>query len=399
MNVEITALSKAFGATPALNGVSLSVAEGEFLALLGPSGSGKTSLLRMLAGLEFPDSGEIMIGGRSMAGVPARERGIGFVFQHYALFRHMTVHQNVAFGLEVRPRLSRPSKLEIEARVNTFLALMEIGDLAGRYPDQISGGQRQRVALARALATEPGLLLLDEPFGALDAKVRKSLRIWLRSLHKRMGLTSIFVTHDQAEAMEMADRIAVMRAGRIEQVDVPERLYADPANEFVHEFLGESVRVDCTVQDGFARFDRLPVPAVATDFPNGPAIALIRPHEIELSAGAGPARIRSVHTAGPLQRITISLASQEFEVTRAGIDWIPNVGETCEVSLSRAKLYHKNSEFVDPGSRSNNEFLGRSDRVNAAILDSETAAYLVPRGSASPGSSILPYISLIVERQ
>ena len=372
MNVEITALRKAFGGTPALNGVSLSVAEGEFLALLGPSGSGKTSLLRMLAGLEFPDSGEIMIGGRSMASVPARERGIGFVFQHYALFRHMTVYQNVAFGLEVRPRRTRPSKPEIEARVKKFLELMEIGDLAKRYPDQISGGQRQRVALARALATQPGLLLLDEPFGALDAKVRKSLRIWLRNLHKRMGLTSIFVTHDQAEAMEMADRIAVMRAGRIEQVDVPERLYTDPANEFVHEFLGESVRFDCNVQDGFARFDRLPVPAIAADVPNGPAIALVRPYEIELSPGEGPARIRSVHTAGPLQRITISLASQEFEVTHAGIDWMPHVGETCTVSLSRAKLYPKNSASADAGSRSDNEVLPPSNR-DSAIVDSEAA--------------------------
>jgi sulfate transport system ATP-binding protein len=216
------------------------VADGEFLALLGPSGSGKTTLLRVLAGLEFVDSGEVAIGGRSMRNVPARERGVGFVFQHYALFRHMTVARNVAFGLEVRPRHLRPPAAEIRARVRSLLEMMGIAELAGRYPEQVSGGQRQRVALARALAIEPRLLLLDEPFGALDAKVRKNLRVWLRELHDRMGLTSIFVTHDQAEAMAMAmaDRVAVLRAGRIDQVDTPAKLSAAPATAFVREFLG-----------------------------------------------------------------------------------------------------------------------------------------------------------------
>ena len=250
MNVELRDLRKSFGGVAALDGVSLTVAPGEFLALLGPSGSGKTTLLRVLAGLEFVDSGDIVIGGRSMDGVPARERRVGFVFQHYALFRHMTVARNVAFGLQVRARAQRPPAREIRARVQSLLDLMGIGELADRYPDQVSGGQRQRVALARALAIEPELLLLDEPFGALDAKVRKSLRIWLRDLHDRMRLTSIFVTHDQAEAMEMADRVAVMRAGRIEQVDAPDRLYAEPATAFVHEFLGESIRLECLVAEG-----------------------------------------------------------------------------------------------------------------------------------------------------
>ncbi|MEI7712600.1 MAG: ATP-binding cassette domain-containing protein [Rhodospirillales bacterium] len=237
MMVEMRDLRKMFGATPALDGLSLSVGKGEFLALLGPSGSGKTTLLRVLAGLEFVSSGTIEIGGRPIQDVPARERRIGLVFQHYALFRHMTVARNVAFGLEVRPRRDRPSAAVIRERVAELLEMMEIGDLGGRYPDQISGGQRQRVALARALAIEPTLLLLDEPFGALDAKVRRNLRVWLRALHDRMGLTSIFVTHDQAEAMEMADRVAVLRAGRIEQVDTPDGVYRTPANDFVREFM------------------------------------------------------------------------------------------------------------------------------------------------------------------
>jgi sulfate/thiosulfate transport system ATP-binding protein len=237
VTVEMRDLRKLFGTTTALDGLSLSIGAGEFLALLGPSGSGKTTLLRVLAGLEFVSAGSIEIDGRSIQRVPARERRIGLVFQNYALFRHMTVARNVAFGLEVRSRKNRPPPAAIRTRVEELLDLMEIGGLADRYPEQISGGQRQRVALARALAIEPTLLLLDEPFGALDAKVRRNLRVWLRGLHDRMGLTSIFVTHDQAEALEMADRVAVLRAGRIEQVDTPERLYAEPANEFVRDFL------------------------------------------------------------------------------------------------------------------------------------------------------------------
>ena len=216
---------------------------------------------------------------------------------------------------------------------------MGIGDLADRYPEQISGGQRQRVALARALAIEPELLLLDEPFGALDAKVRKSLRIWLRDLHDRMGLTSIFVTHDQAEAMEMADRVAVMRAGRIEQVDAPDRLYAAPATAFVHEFLGESIRIDCHVTDGRARIAGLPDVALPTDCPPGPAMALIRPHEIGLMPGAGPAQVESVLRVGPLRRLHVAIAGQGVEVLRQADAWTPDVGQSCGIDLSRAKVY------------------------------------------------------------
>jgi sulfate transport system ATP-binding protein len=339
LSLELRDLHKQFGRTAALDGLSLSVPRGEFLALLGPSGSGKTTLLRVVAGLEFAESGAIEIDGRSMRDVPARKRGIGLVFQHYALFRHMTVARNVAFGLEVRRRGERPTGATIRARVNELLDLMGIGDLAARYPEQISGGQRQRVALARALAIEPSLLLLDEPFGALDAKVRKNLRVWLRDLHNRIGLTSIFVTHDQNEALEMADRVAVLRAGRIEQVDVPDRLYAEPVNAFVHEFLGESVRLDCVVAGGAARFDGLCDTWVGTSCAAGPAIALLRPHEIGLLTGPGPAGVESVHATGPMARVRVTLAGRTIEVLLPEGASLPMVGHSYGIDLSRARIY------------------------------------------------------------
>jgi sulfate transport system ATP-binding protein len=339
VKVELRDLRKVFGRTPALDGISLSVADGEFLALLGPSGSGKTSLLRVLAGLEFADSGQVLFDARPMEGVPARERGVGLVFQQYALFRHMTVARNVAFGLEVRPRHARPRSGEIGRRVQSLLDLMGIGELAGRYPHQISGGQRQRVALARALAIEPGLLLLDEPFGALDAKVRKSLRIWLRELHDRIGLTTIFVTHDQGEALEMAHRVAVLRAGRIEQVDTPDVLYAQPASAFVHEFLGESVRFECVVSQGVARFEAIPSAAVPTSCRNGRAVAFIRPYEIGLRLGQGPATVQSVHANGPLRRVLVGLGGHSVEVLLPLEGCAPAAGETCDLDLSRASIY------------------------------------------------------------
>jgi sulfate transport system ATP-binding protein len=340
VKVELRDIRKHFSAErAALDGVSLTIADGEFLALLGPSGSGKTTLLRVLAGLDFAETGSIFFDGQRMDAVPARERGVGFVFQHYALFRHITVSRNVAFGLDIRPRKHRPSAREIRNRVQALLDLLGIGDLGDRSPAQISGGQRQRVALARALAIEPGLLLLDEPFGALDAQVRKNLRIWLRELHARMGLTSVFVTHDQAEAMEMADRVAVLNAGRIEQVDTPKRLYADPATPFVHEFLGESVRLACTVQHGQATINALPSVSIPTTCPPGAGFALIRPHEIGLLPGPGPAHVASVHVTGPLMRVHLRLADQDVDVLRQLDAWAPVVGETCDLDLSRARTY------------------------------------------------------------
>ena len=338
--VELRNVRKAFADTTALDDVNLSIHPGEFVALLGPSGSGKTTLLRVLAGLEFADAGDIIIGDRSMQGVPARERGIGFVFQQYALFRHMSVARNVAFGLEVRPRFRRPDTAEIRRRVHALLDLMEIGHLVDRYPDQISGGQRQRVALARALAIEPSLLLLDEPFGALDAKVRKSLRIWLRNLHDRVGLTSVFVTHDQSEAMEMADRIAVLRAGRIEQIDTPARLYAEPVNAFVHDFMGESISLACTVSDGVMRLDGVDgVAPVATECRPGKAVAVLRPHEIALLSGGSAAQVLATQLLGLTRRVMIVLGTQQCEVLVPEASWAPAAGERCGVDLSRARVY------------------------------------------------------------
>ena len=242
MSLVIDSVTKQFRTFDALNGVSFTAPQGAFVALLGPSGSGKTTLLRILGGLEFPDSGSVHFADLNWLGVRARERRAGFVFQHYALFRHMTVEKNIAFGLTVRSRRERPSRVEIGERVAELLSLVQLEGLGKRYPSQLSGGQRQRVALARALAIEPRILLLDEPFGALDAKVRNELRVWLRALHERLGLTTIFVTHDQDEAFAIADLVAVMNAGRIEQYATPGDVRLAPKTPFVADFVGAGVQ-------------------------------------------------------------------------------------------------------------------------------------------------------------
>ncbi|NMJ41507.1 ATP-binding cassette domain-containing protein [Roseomonas sp. JC162] len=287
MSVEMEGIVRRFAGTTALDGVSLTLKAGEFAALLGPSGSGKTTLLRILAGLDFPDAGRVRIAGVDLAGVPARQRGVGVVFQHYALFRHMTIAENVAFGLRVRPRRQRPSEAEIARRVATLLELVQIPDLAARYPDQVSGGQRQRVALARALAIEPSLLLLDEPFGALDALVRKEVRRWVRGLHDRLGITSVLVTHDQDEAMELADRIAVMDRGRIVQFGTPRALLDDPATAFVAGFIGEANRLRGEVRGGWLQIRDLPVPAVRVAVGDGSAEVFVRPEDLVVEASTG----------------------------------------------------------------------------------------------------------------
>jgi sulfate transport system ATP-binding protein len=243
MSISVRGVTKRFGAFTALDNVDLEVEPGKLVALLGPSGSGKTTLLRCIAGLEFADAGEIRFDGTDMANRKTGERRVGFVFQHYALFRHMTVFDNIAFGLRVRPRSTRPSESEIRRKIGDLLDLIQLQTLASRYPSQLSGGQRQRVALARALAVEPRVLLLDEPFGALDAQVRKELRAWLRRLHDEVHITTVLVTHDQEEAMEVADRLAVINLGRLEQVGSPSELYEQPANDFVLTFVGQVTRL------------------------------------------------------------------------------------------------------------------------------------------------------------
>ena len=312
--VRIRGLSQHYGRFPALFGIDLDVRQGEFLALLGPSGSGKTTLLRSIAGLEPNYQGTLDIQGADVRNTPARHRNIGFVFQSYALFRHMSVAENVAFGLRVQPRAQRLSRAAIQDRVRELLGLVQLPELADRYPGQISGGQRQRVALARALATEPRLLLLDEPFGALDPLVRKELRQWLRALHERLGLTSIFVTHDQEEAIELADRIVLLNQGKIQQIGAPATLEANPANAFVFQFLGETLRFTGRVSAGRFNFTLPGLDPLACSLPEGDALLLSRPYHLQLALDpAGPGLVTGIHPAGALWRHTVRLADTTFE--------------------------------------------------------------------------------------
>jgi sulfate transport system ATP-binding protein len=285
MSIQVKNIEKHFGAFHALNNISLDFPDGQLVALLGPSGCGKTTLLRIIAGLESADGGQVILEGQDATDVHVRERQVGFVFQHYALFRHMTVFDNIAFGLRVRPRATRPSEAEIKKRVMRLLDLVQLGFLADRYPAQLSGGQRQRIALARALAVEPRVLLLDEPFGALDAKVRKELRRWLRTLHDELHITSIFVTHDQEEALEVADQIIVMNKGNVEQIGSPREVYEQPATPFVFDFLGQANRFEGqhhqgVVQIGEDRVQLLNQP----NAPQGKVIAFARPDELHIHA-------------------------------------------------------------------------------------------------------------------
>jgi len=287
MSIEARGLTKRFGAFIALNDVNLVVPSGELVALLGPSGGGKTTLLRIIAGLETPDTGTILFHGEDATERQARDRQVGFVFQHYALFRHMTVFENVAFGLRVRPRRVRAPETEIRQRVMELLALVQLDFLADRFPAQLSGGQRQRVALARALAVKPKVLLLDEPFGALDARVRKELRRWLRRLHDEVHVTSVFVTHDQEEAMEVADRVVIINEGRIEQEGTPQQVYEAPASPFVYGFLGDVNLFRGRIHRGRMSLGdtELEVPEFA-DADDQEALAYVRTHEIDVAPAA-----------------------------------------------------------------------------------------------------------------
>lgn len=287
MSIGINHVSKAFGSFHALQDINLTVPSGELVALLGPSGCGKTTLLRIIAGLESPDEGRIAFHGDDTTDLDVRERQVGFVFQHYALFRHMTVFENVAFGLRVRPKATRPKEAEIRRRVHELLDLVQLDWLADRYPPQLSGGQRQRIALARALAVEPKVLLLDEPFGALDAKVRKDLRRWLRRLHDELHITSVFVTHDQEEAMEVADTIVVMNHGKVEQIGSPQHVYDQPASPFVYQFLGNVNTLEGQITQGNAKVGNLEFRADEFQHVHHSlAHAFVRPHDIEVSRDA-----------------------------------------------------------------------------------------------------------------
>jgi sulfate transport system ATP-binding protein len=304
VKIQVENLRKRFGSTLVLDTVNLEIQEREFLGLLGPSGSGKTTLLRVLAGLEFADGGRVLFDGKDAQTLPVEQRQVGIVFQHYALFGHMSVFSNVAFGLQVRPRHKRPSRREIAAKVERLLGLVQLEGYGGRFPGQLSGGQRQRVALARALATEPRLLLLDEPFGALDAKVRIELRRWLRDLHDSTGITTVFVTHDQEEALALADRVAIMTEGRIEQAGTPTEVYEGPRTPFVYDFLGRTNAFDCVVRRGRVQIGDKHFPA--EQLPDGPAVAFVRPHDVMVQPAdlAKPSADATLPEVGTVRLVT-----------------------------------------------------------------------------------------------
>jgi len=346
MSVEVKNVTKKFGSFTALNNVSLKVESGELVALLGPSGSGKTTLLRIIAGLEFPDPGDahVLYYGEDVTMIPASQRKAGFAFQHYALFRHMSVFENIAFGLRVRPRQTRPPESEIRARVDKLLKLIQLEPMAKRFPAQLSGGQRQRVALARALAVEPKVLLLDEPFGALDAKVRKELRRWLRQLHDEIHITTLFVTHDQEEALEVSDRVAILRDGRVEQIGSPEDIYDHPASPFVYDFLGNVNLFRGRKQEGAVSSEKTETAAETSE----ETVAFVRPHDIRVTREAGEgrlaARVQRSNAAGPVANLelvrldtnelfTVQLSKEEFQQLQ------PRTGEQVYVELRNVKVF------------------------------------------------------------
>lgn len=326
MSIEIRNVSKNFGDFQALKNVSLDIASGELVALLGPSGCGKTTLLRIIAGLETADAGSILFAGEDTTDVHVRERQVGFVFQHYALFRHMTVFENVAFGLRVKPRAQRPSEEQIRRKVHELLGLVQLDWLADRFPSQLSGGQRQRIALARALAVEPKVLLLDEPFGALDAKVRKELRRWLRRLHDDLHVTSIFVTHDQEEALEVADRVVLMNAGNIEQIGSPQDVWDHPASPFVYGFLGDVNLFHGRAHEGEVHFEGMQIDSPEhAGAQNARASAYVRPHELDVrrytpGASGIVVKLARAIVVGPVARLELLPLDGAKPADNAGAD-------------------------------------------------------------------------------
>jgi len=345
MDLHLKAIAKRYANVAALDSVDLDVASGELVALLGPSGSGKTTLLRVIAGLLQPDSGQLLFGEHDATRLSLRERNVGFVFQHYALFKHMTVAENIAFGLRSRPRARRPDKATIAKRVQELLNLIQLPELGARYPEQLSGGQKQRVALARALAIDPTVLLLDEPFGALDAKVRVELRRWLRRLHEQTGQTTLFVTHDQEEALELADRVVVLKDGRIEQIGTPDEIYSAPASAYVFDFIGRANVIEGQTEGGELSVNghalRLPVDGSS----RSRARLYVRPHDIALvGEGEGlPARVISSHRLA--ERITLELVVDgqtrplELDLVATPDAVTPASGSTVHVRPLRYRVY------------------------------------------------------------
>ncbi len=367
MSIEIRNVSKQFGDFRALDDVNLDIDSGELIALLGPSGCGKTTLLRIIAGLETPDHGSIHFSGEDTTDVHVRERGVGFVFQHYALFRHMSVFENVAFGLRMKPRKMRPSEAQIKKKVKDLLELVQLDWLAERHPSQLSGGQRQRIALARALAVEPKVLLLDEPFGALDAKVRKELRRWLRRLHDELHVTSIFVTHDQEEALEVADRVVVINKGRVEQSGTPQEVWDHPASPFVYGFLGDVNLFHGRAHEGAIDIGGMQLAAPEHgDAQNQAAQAYVRPHDLDVERpGVGEtvparallARLTRAIVVGPIARLELIAVSRSKSADNTEAETDPETiieaqipaqqfrdmafreGETLLVTPRRAKVF------------------------------------------------------------
>jgi sulfate transport system ATP-binding protein len=352
MSIALRGITKQFGEFAAVKDINLDVSTGALIALLGPSGCGKTTLLRIIAGLESPDEGQVLFGGRDATLLPIRDRNVGFVFQHYALFRHMSVFENVAFGLKVKPRRQRPPAAKIRQKVQALLELVQLESAGERYPAQLSGGQRQRVALARALAVDPDVLLLDEPFGALDSQVRHELRRWLRRLHDELHFTSIFVTHDQQEAIEVADTIAVLNRGRIEQFGVPGEVYDLPSSAFVHRFLGQVNELPVQMRAGRAYLGPIDISSDTT-LPAGSAdnIALIRPHEIEIGPQntGWPAVVIAVRVIGSIVRLELCADGQpaaeplEAEISRERYESERfSVGQKVGVRFRRWQVYPAN---------------------------------------------------------
>lgn len=347
MQVRIVNLCKEYAGNAALRDVSLTVASGELVALLGPSGSGKTTLLRTVAGLEFPDRGQILFDQEDASLRPIQERRVGLVFQHYALFKHMRVADNVAFGMRARKGKDKPSEREIKNRVGELLDLVQLTGLDRRFPAQLSGGQRQRVALARALAIEPRVLLLDEPFGALDARVRKDLRRWLRELHDRTGHTTLFVTHDQDEALELADRVAVMNEGRIEQAAAPDDIYDKPATPFVMTFIGDSCVLDVAVSHGRAFLDERALDIDAVGVPDGPARLYLRPENVRLATPAeagGPGVVSAAvvggRRIGGMRRLQIEAGLMRHAlVVDVPADGGITLGQRVLVKLTKGRIF------------------------------------------------------------